>query len=104
VGDEVKFTDEQWETVAQAAETFAGVLSEERAKLHDVIVTNWAGDCGEGEGVIENLRELVRGDSGFVGAITSENEYLINLALRCRQSKQQLNQVDIANSSFTGKR
>ncbi|HEY9312190.1 hypothetical protein [Williamsia sp.] len=96
MGDEVKFTDEQWEKVAQAAETFAATLKAEAVNLQDVVTTNWAGQCAEGEGIIDNLKDLVRGtDGSFSAAVGSEVSYLESLASQCRKSKSSLNLADL---------
>jgi len=95
MADEVQFTDEQWETVAKAAEVFAGVLQEEQAGLRLVLSSNWAGVCAEGEGTMRNLRDLLRGESGsFAQSIMSEADYLKDVARRCRASKSFLTETD----------
>ncbi|WP_155976991.1 hypothetical protein [Nocardia sp. 348MFTsu5.1] len=95
MGDEVKFTDEQWERVATAAEDFAAVLQKEQAALRLVLSSNWAGACAEGEGTMQNLRDLLRGDSGsFAHAIAAEAQYLKDVAQQCRASKSVLMSID----------
>ncbi len=93
--DEVKFTDEQWDRVAAAAETFAAALEHERAKLVHVLSKNWAGQCLEGEGVVANLKDLIRGpNASFSSAISTESAYLRSLAIHCAQSKAALESAD----------
>lgn len=100
VTDEVKFTNEQWDALAEAAEVFAATLDDERARLRDVLVSNWAGACAEGESTMDNLKALVHGDSGsFSQAIFSEASYLKDVALGCRGAKTILKTVDHDNSS-----
>jgi hypothetical protein len=101
VTDEVKFTDAQWDELARAAEAFANVLERERIRLKDVLVKNWAGECGEGLGTFENLRHLVQNDeSGSFGqAIASEAQYLMSLAAQIRNAKSSLVTEDNAGSS-----
>lgn len=90
--DEVKFTDAQWDELARAAEAFATVLEMQRKQLDNVLTSNWAGACGEGRGVIENLRLLLQGagSGSFGGAIKSEVVYLLDLAQRCRDANSTL--------------
>jgi hypothetical protein len=99
--DEVKFTAEQWETVARAAEVFARALDDERGRLRDVLTKNWAGDCGEGVGTIENLRLLLNGASSesLAGAISSEVVYLLQIANKSRMAKESLTAQDLAHGS-----
>lgn len=97
--DEVKFTDAQWDELARAAEAFAGVLDIEKVRLRAVAATNWAGNCGEGNGIMDNLRELIHGENGsFAGAVTAEVEYLKSVALQCRRSKTVLTRADEAEA------
>ncbi|WP_207842560.1 hypothetical protein [Williamsia soli] len=97
--DEVKFTNEQWDALAEAAEVFAATLEEERTKLFHVLSKNWAGQCLEGEGIIANLKDLLRGaDSSFSSAIVEEATYLKNLAAECHNSKVSLNKADSGSS------
>ncbi|PXW30028.1 UNVERIFIED_CONTAM: hypothetical protein DES50_109136 [Williamsia faeni] len=100
MGGEVKFTDEQWERVAMAAEDFAAVLKQERQALGDVLVTNWAGDCAEGTGTMENLRLLLQGaePGSFSGAIGQELEYLQAVADQCRAARTDLTQTDVSSA------
>ena len=95
--DEVKFTDAQWDELARAAEAFATVLEMQRKQLDNVLTSNWAGDCGEGHGVIENLRLLLQGagSGSFGGAINSEVVYLLDLAQRCRNANSTLSGDDL---------
>jgi hypothetical protein len=99
VTDEVKFTDAQWDALAQAAEAFASVLEAEKVRLRAVAAKNWAGQCGEGNGIIENLRELIHGENGSLAeAVTSEAEYLKVVAVQCRRSKERLAEADSASA------
>lgn len=99
MADEVQFTDEQWEAVARAAETFADALDAEQRKLNHLLDVNWAGACAEGEGTMQNLRALLRGDSGsFSQSILSEADYLKSVASQCRASKAALAYIDQDNS------
>jgi hypothetical protein len=99
MADEVQFTDEQWETVAKAAETFAAVLDTERSKLRLVLKSNWAGACAEGEMTMLNLQSLLTGESNsFSQVISSEAEYLTNIASQCRASQVALAAADEASS------
>jgi hypothetical protein len=103
VTDEVKFTDAQWDALAQAAEAFAVALESERIHLEDVLGINWAGNCVEGLGVLENLRLLLQGPglNSFGGAINSEVAYLRSLAQRCRDSSNTLTTEDaVASGQF----
>lgn len=95
VTDEVKFTNEQWDALAEAAEVFAETLEHERERLVHVLSKNWAGECLEGEGVVANLKDLIRGpNASFSAAISTESAYLRDLASQCGQAKQDLSAVD----------
>ncbi|WP_143696489.1 hypothetical protein [Williamsia muralis] len=98
--DEVKFTDAQWDELARAAEAFATVLQEEQSNLVNVLMTNWAGECAEGEGVIANLRELIRGggNSSLAQVLDSESSYLRSLASNCIKSKTSMNVADMESA------
>lgn len=98
--DEVKFTDAQWDELARAAEAFAGVLETERHRLNNVLMRNWAGDCDEGVGTIDNLRTLLQGNmSGSFGhAVSSEAEYLRALAEHIRLAKKNFHSEDVRSS------
>lgn len=97
--DEVKFTDAQWDELARAAEAFATVLEEQQSLLRAVLVQNWAGQCEEGNGLLENLRAIVHGGKGsFVQAIDAEAKYLTSHASLCRASRSTLQSVDEQNS------
>jgi hypothetical protein len=102
VTDEVKFTDAQWDALAQAAETFAGALETERLRLNNVLMKNWAGNCDEGLGTIDNLRLLLQGTepSSLGGAVSSEAEYLRALASHIRAAKSGLIIDDGKSSDF----
>lgn len=99
--DEVKFTDEQWDKVAEAADIYAQALEDQRGFLRDVLTKNWAGDCGEGAGTIENLRHLLNrgGSESFSGVVNSEAEYFRLLANQCRNAKATLSYGDSRNGS-----
>lgn len=99
--DEVKFTDEQWDKVAEAAEVFARALESERRSLKNLLKKNWAGDCAEGVGTIDNLRMLLHGEgpSSFSGAVESEAAYLRSLAIQCRDAKSSLTVDDLRNAN-----
>ena len=98
--DEVKFTDAQWDELARAGEAFATVLEEQQSLLRAVLVQNWAGQCEEGNGLLENLRAIVHGgDSSFVQAIDAEAKYLRSHAAVCRSSRDALQSVDDQNSN-----
>jgi hypothetical protein len=105
VTDEVKFTDAQWDEVARAAETFAGVLENESGRLKDVVTTNWAGDCAEGTGLIDNLRQILYGENSnsFSDAINSEAQYLRALSRQCATTKDSLlSEDEKISSQFPG--
>jgi uncharacterized protein YukE len=103
VTDEVKFTDAQWDALAQAAEAFADTLEDERGRIRDTLAKNWAGDCVEGLAVFENLRQLLHGDANsFTQAANAESNYLRNLAAQCRNSKETLGAVDQYQSDQFG--
>lgn len=95
--DEVKFTDEQWDRVAEAAEVYAQALEDERGLLRNVLTKNWAGDCGEGRETIDNLRRLLNGadQESFSGVVNSEAEYFRSLAIQCRSAKTTLSAEDV---------
>lgn len=102
--DEVKFTDEQWDKVAQAAETFATALDNEKVRLRSVLATNWAGACSEGEGTMENLRALLHGSQqSFEGAMESEATYLRGVASACTGAKRGLDGEDGSNAAALGR-
>lgn len=93
--DEVKFTNEQWDALAEAAEVFAETLYAEKQKLRGVLATNWAGACAEGEGTFENLRTLLHdGPDSFIGSMDSEMLYLRSIAANCVNAKQGLTATD----------
>ncbi|PYE14691.1 hypothetical protein DFR67_112153 [Williamsia limnetica] len=97
--DEVKFTNEQWDALAEAAEVFAQTLDDERGLLTHVLGTNWAGECAEGVGVTENLKDLLRGaDASFATAIRDEAQYLRAFAAQCVNSKNALNGSDMGSA------
>ncbi|WP_168176709.1 hypothetical protein [Williamsia sp. 1135] len=102
--DEVKFTNEQWDALAEAAEVFAETLVTEREKLSNVLLKNWAGECEEGRGTINNLRFLLNGlgQDSFAGAIESESAYLRGIANTCRSAKNNLSGVDLGNAGDLG--
>jgi hypothetical protein len=105
VTDEVKFTDAQWDELARAAEAFAKVLEDENGRLKDAVSTNWAGNCAEGLGLIDNLRQLLYGDgsNSFSDAILSEAEFLRGLSRQCSNAKETLvSQDEQAISRFSG--
>jgi hypothetical protein len=99
VTDEVKFTDAQWDALAQAAEAFAGALDDEQSRLRDLLAKNWAGECVEGQGIFASLKHLLHGENGsFVQAVDSEAQYLKGVATQCRRSKTDLDVTDTATS------
>lgn len=98
--DEVKFTDEQWDRVATAAEVFAATLDDEKSRLRSLLATNWAGACQEGEGTMANLRALLHGgQDSFEGAMESEATYLRSVASACHGAKEGLNTADGSNAA-----
>ncbi|MCZ4552827.1 hypothetical protein BH683_021305 [Williamsia sp. 1138] len=99
--DEVKFTNEQWDALAEAAEVFAKALDEEHESLANILTTNWAGECAEGIGTIENLRMVLAdgGVSSFSGAIKSESDYMRSLATQCRLAKASLSSADLESTN-----
>lgn len=101
--DEVKFTDAQWDELARAAEAFATVLDDQQVLLTYVLSTNWAGQCAEGTGLMDNLRSVLHGGTNsFVNSIVSEASYLRSLAKVCSESKTSLNAVEAENAGVFG--
>ena len=101
--DEVKFTDAQWDELARAAEAFATVLDDQQVLLTYVLSTNWAGQCAEGTGLMDNLRSVLHGGTNsFVNSIASEASYLRSLAKVCGDAKHSFNAAEAENAGVFG--
>lgn len=101
--DEVKFTDAQWDELARAAEAFATLLDDQQVLLTYVLSTNWAGQCAEGTGLMDNLRLVLHGGrNSIANLIASEASYLRTFSEVCSDSKTSLNAVEAENAGVFG--
>ncbi len=98
--DEVKFTNEQWDALAEAAEVFAVALDEERKSHERRRLQGLGGRLRRRYRYNRESPAVVHGEGpdSFAGSVRSEADYLRWFATQCRNAKTELGSEDASNT------